>query len=678
MGFFCILALMNLSFGQPIFLWGLLTIGVPIWIHFFNKKNRSTLFFSDIRVLQGTPTKGKGLRVIKDLLLLFFRILAISALILAFSEPRMTGFLNEDSQNTFLYVDNHLGLLERNRQSFNAKKVKLPRSQSPLFLVLNSAQNADFDSKTWNEVIDSWDKLPISDRVVNSKAILDRIGLINAEQSAGPRLKIIWVSDFPRMGKLPEFPKNSDVLLVPIDAPSMANVVVDSIWNNTSQIQKGQAFNLKVRIKNVGNDQARNQKMSLYLDDFSVSTEKINLLVGEVKWLEFGISISEKDVLKAKLISDDKVLFDNIYSFVLEIPESKDVYALEGVLSEKYMSKVFLNDSLFDFHTLNHQTLMLNLFKIKGFLILDDLAEWSNESLKSISNWVKMGNTLLIIPRPNLNLGMVSKLNSNFSSQGNLFKQEISTSLLAVRLPNKNQRFFNSILEQSSFKKNLEMFRSSSYLQWNGGLPLFEYVNGKPFLSQFKLGSGYTYVFSGGIAKESDGFILHGLFLPVLHEMALSNAINFLSNSVFSDGFQITAPKAFKSNYSEKDLVTLVKGKQSWIPEQKWAGNKWICQWPEIVDRNFSGFWQANIRDKKSSYFGVNYPLRESEFNAYSRQEIQNHYKGKKNIKVDDLNGDTGKAGSTKNLSFYFFVASLCFFLLEMTVILLNRLKIIP
>jgi hypothetical protein len=40
---------------------------------------------------------------------------------------------------------------------------------------------------------------------------------------------------------------------------------------------------------------------------------------------------------------------------------------------------------------------------------------------------------------------------------------------------------------------------------------------------------------------------------------------------------------------------------------------------------------------------------------------------------------DIGVSGEvSSDLSFYFYVASLCFFLIEMAIIFLNRLKIIP
>ncbi len=668
---------MNISFGQPLFLWGLLSIGVPIWLHFINKKSASTLYFSDIRVLKGTPTQGKGFRFLHDLVLLLFRIVALSALILAFSQPKWDGLLQKNSSQTYLFVDNHVGLMEGNRTAFNSLASELPRSKKPVFLLLNSFQNADFESKTWKEVSDLWPSLKMSDRVDNPKSIVDRIAEINAEQNVGSRPNILWVSDFPRSSSWPQFPTNFDVHIVPIQIPPSANVVVDSISNSTSQIQSGRPFNLKVRIKNIGNMAAKDQKLGLYLDDFPISTEKINLKEGEAKWLDFGISLSDKRSIKVKLISDDQVLFDNVYSFLLEIPDSKDVYVLEGMSREKYISTVFLNDSLFDFHSVNRQSLLANLSKIKGFLILNDLNSFSAEGLKLISIWVKQGNTLVFLPTAPFNNEVINRLNLNFASQGNVFKQETSNRALAVRLPMKHVRFFNSILEQSSFKKNLEMFNSNSYLQWDGGLPIFEYVNGKPFLSQFKLGAGSMYVFSGDIANEADGFFKHGLFLPVFQEMALNNNMNHWSASVFSNTFEISAPKTYKFSSSEKGLVTLNKGKQSWIPEQKWTGTQWICEWPELLERNFSGFWQVNIRDKKMLNLAINYPLKESEMRQFSRDEIQAHYKGKQNIQVANMKDVPLGAEVSSDLSLYFFIASLCFFLIEMAMVFYSR-KITP
>jgi len=666
---------MNISFGQPIFLWGLLSIGVPIWLHFIHRRSTSTIFFSDIRVLKGTPTQGKGFRFLHDLGLLLFRILALVALVLAFSEPKNVELLNDHSSKTYLYLDNHVGFMEGNRTAFNLVETELPRSSKPVYLLLNSFQSVDFEIKTWNDIHELWPGLKMSKKVANPKSVMDRIKEIQMEQNRGSVPHVIWVSDFPQSNPWPDFPKDFKVDLVPVKRRSLANVVVDSVSNNASQMQRGQPFNLKVRIKNRGSIAAIDQKMSLYLDDFPISAEKINLKVGESKWLDFGISLADKKAIKAKLISDDAVLFDNVYSFLIEKPEPKDVYVLEGMPGEKYLSKVFANDSLFDLHVVNQQSLLANLSNLKGFLILSELNKFSDESIHLISNWVKSGNSFVLIPNAQINNGMMGRINSNFSGQGNSFKQEVSSQAMAVRLPIKNTRFFNSILEQSSFKKKLEMFNSNSFIQWNGGIPIFEYVNGKPFLSEFQLGSGSMFVFSGDITKEADSFFKHGLFLPVFQEMALSNHIDRWSATIFSQTFEISAPKTFKFSNPESAWLTFVKGKQSWIPEQKWAGNKWICAWPDLLERNFSGFWQLSTKDKKTLNLAVNYPLNESEIQSFSSEEIQDHYRGNPNVRVSRMKDIQADGAISSDLSFYFFMASLCFFLIEMAIVFFDRFK---
>jgi hypothetical protein len=214
-------------------------------------------------------------------------------------------------------------------------------------------------------------------------------------------------------------------------------------------------------------------------------------------------------------------------------------------------------------------------------------------------------------------------------------------------------------------------------MQWNGGMPIFEFVNGKPFLSEFKLGSGSMFVFSGDITQESDSFFKHGLFLPVFQEMALSNHIDRWSATVFSNTFEISAPKTVKFNTSESELVTLVKGKQSWIPVQKWAGTRWICEWPDLLERNFSGFWQVSMKDKKALSLAVNYPINESEMRVYSSEEIQAHFQRNPNIRVSDIKDIEADGEVSSDLSFYFYIASLCFFLIEMCLVFGSHFKLI-
>ena len=73
----------------------------------------------------------------------------------------------------------------------------------------------------------------------------------------------------------------------------------------------------------------------------------------------------------------------------------------------------------------------------------------------------------------------------------------------------------------------------------------------------------------------------------------------------------------------------------------------------------------------------INYPLKESEIRSYSREEIQNHYRGKPNIEVGAMKEVPFGVGAPSDLSFYFFMASLCFFLIEMAMVFYSR-KITP
>jgi hypothetical protein len=96
------------------------------------------------------------------------------------------------------------------------------------------------------------------------------------------------------------------------------------------------------------------------------------------------------------------------------------------------------------------------------------------------------------------------------------------------------------------------------------------------------------------------------------------------------------------------------------------------------LDRNFSGFWQVKIQDKKTVNLAINYPVKESEMQSYSSEEIQNHYRGKQHIQMASMKDITLSDEVESDLSFYFFIAALCFFLIEMAIVFRDRYTIIP
>jgi len=76
-----------MSFLYPAFLFALLALAIPVIIHLFNFKRYKTLFFSNVQLLKRIKQESKKKSQLKQLIILASRLLAIAALVFAFSQP---------------------------------------------------------------------------------------------------------------------------------------------------------------------------------------------------------------------------------------------------------------------------------------------------------------------------------------------------------------------------------------------------------------------------------------------------------------------------------------------------------------------------------------------------------------------------------------------------------------
>ncbi|MDD4644660.1 MAG: VWA domain-containing protein, partial [Bacteroidales bacterium] len=74
-------------FQQPLFLYGLFLLAIPILIHFLNFRKTKTIYFSSLRFLDEVKNTYRKRNQLTDLLLLLLRLIAMACLIIAFAQP---------------------------------------------------------------------------------------------------------------------------------------------------------------------------------------------------------------------------------------------------------------------------------------------------------------------------------------------------------------------------------------------------------------------------------------------------------------------------------------------------------------------------------------------------------------------------------------------------------------
>jgi hypothetical protein len=642
-GIFCILAFMNVSFGQPLFLWGILSVLCPLFLHFYHKKQRAPIPFSDLRFLKTMDLRGKGFRSVRRWWLLLLRMLALIFFFLGLSEPSWQSDRRLISQSPLVIVDNHVGLIQGRRPEFLVEGKKLATQIGSISLLTLEGQEPNFPTGNWSQIRSA----------KNSNRYFGK--------SIPKGKPIIWVSDFLTSRGLPNIPQGSQVQFRRITSPETDNLRVDSLWFSDAFIRKNEAFNLQVRIKNTGTLAAKNRHLSLQMGNFTLNSGSINLAPAGMIDLTFSVSLTQDEV-QAKLISNDPCEFDNTFYFIMRPSKIRQVFRVSSTANVDVLGSVFQNDGLFLYRKIHPNTFLLENTRLSGFAIVEGFEGWSEEAWKSLSTWVKQGNGLVLIPKNQEEKMMANRLNQLLANQNTSFRPANEKLPIPIRKPDKKLQFFAGIVQAKSFAEVWEMFSTKALLTWQGGTSLFEYVNTAPFLSQFSVGNGRFFVFSSAMEQE---FVQHGLFLPVFQEMALTSVQETAAFFRWEkSGFKIpgASPKG--------DEVLNFEKEQVWIPEQTWNDGQWHCEWPNTIGANFPGFYQVKLAGKPMGTMAVNYPKSVSERTSFSDERLRTHFSNASF--PDDWDLNLGLWQGENGLVRLCFLLSLLCFLVEMLLLFLR------
>ena len=106
-------------FLAPALLFGLLAIGLPLWLHRVARANPTQHQFASLMLLEASETQRTAKRTLRYWLLLITRILLLIALVLAFAGPLLTARMvpqpNANAQLHAILLDASLSMQHRGR-----------------------------------------------------------------------------------------------------------------------------------------------------------------------------------------------------------------------------------------------------------------------------------------------------------------------------------------------------------------------------------------------------------------------------------------------------------------------------------------------------------------------------------------------------------------------------------
>ena len=598
---------MSVSFLYPSFLWCLLLVSIPILLHLFNFRKFKTVYFSNVSLLREIKEESKKARRLKNWLILLFRVLFISFLVLAFSFPYSGRKMDDKNQVKSIYIDNSFSMdnegVEGNKLN-NAKAYadKIVQGLPPnakIHLVTNDFKGKHQLTFTKREAQEEISKINPSLYSRSFKSIMNRQSVFLQDNKTNNN-QLYWISDFQQLNT--EKIENLDsfqINLALLKSSEELNISLDSVWFESPVRKKIGTETLKFSISNHGAKPLKNQTVKLSINNRINSFTIDKLAPGKSRY-DFKFQIPQDSLIKGVIsIEDQALLFDNELLFSYLIPSQQKVCLIAQEQAEiiPTVKKVFRGDSSVELSCMTPVEIDYKKLGEQDLLLLGELDKISQNLAIELLKLSNLGKIIGIMPGKNTD---TRNYNDIFKLWGDISIGEIDTATVNIGDIQKSHSFFKDVFEKKKERKNLKESLPFLYAHYdlvpsqNSETIIFK-ENNAPFLVTYK----NFYYFGSGLSESQSNFSQKALIVPVLYQM-LFKSINTTPIQYFISG------KTKLITPSSSDRLVNIKSKNK-ISQLR------VNNHTSIIPSDFDkGYYEIMNSKKIIGSFGLNYDRTES------------------------------------------------------------------
>ncbi|KQR70483.1 BatA domain-containing protein [Pedobacter sp. Leaf176] len=644
-----------MNFLYPGFLFALLSVAIPVIIHLFNFRKFKKVYFSNVQLLKQVELQNSSKEKIKNLLILLSRILAIIFLVLAFAQPyipisdKKTTLLN----NTIsVYIDNSYSMEAVNKDGNLLDEAKRRAKELVKAFGLNDKFQLltnDFEGKhqrllNQDDFLNALDDVKISATTRNLQQILNRQN--NVFTGSSNKYSFI-ISDFQKniaANKKLETKSNIQYSFLKLNATTLPNVAVDSVWALSPNHQPGANEKLVVQVKNYSEEDAVSIPLKLTINNQQKALSSVTIPAGKIKrdTLSFsGLAAGwQKGVISIK---DFPVTFDDSLFFSFKVDLNFPVLSINGPNVGNYIKTLFATDKYYKLNENFESNIIYSGFADYGIIILNGLRNPSSGLAQQLKIYLKAGGSVVIFPDldadvqtynaflSDLSLPVIQSLNTSATKvdkidlQNPIFKTVFEAIPRNLDLPSVN-RYFNFIENNSSNKEMLL------------GLP-----GGKSFFAKYGVGNGFVYLSATSLNSADGNLARHPFFVPLMYRLALSSGIE---NTLYHTIGDETTLKSKNITLGKNQMLKLDSKNFEAIPEVRQVDGKTFIYVADQV--KVPGFYNLKLADSQLAVYSFNIGRSESDMHYLSKSELDN-LAGKANLKIYDTDKDAVKLVSGAN-----------------------------
>lgn len=622
-----------MSFVYPLFLFALASVSIPIIIHLFYFRRFKTVYFTNVRFLKEVKEESHARQRLRNLLVLLARCLAVAFLVFAFAQPFIpakNAKKDTGRRDVSIYVDNSFSM-----QALSEDVPLLEKAKQRALEILEG-YNADDRFQILTTDFEGRDQ-----RLLSREDARARIGELNISPTVHPLSKVLarqnqalrlgeantkdayLISDFQRnsldINGLPD----SSVRLSPVILQAVAsrNIAIDSVWFEAPVQIPNQTNLLVVKVRNYGDADAENVRVSLTLDGQTKPCGILNVPANGEAFDTVNVTILHTGWHAATAtVSDYPIAFDDNYYFVFNVKEALNILQIFGTAPNRNLESVFRANTYFKHEALASGKLDYSKLPEYELIVLTDLTTVSSGLAAELAQYVKNGGNLLVFPGPSADLTAYNGLCN--AMQANNYGPFEPTPRTASSL-NYDEFVFRDVFEQRrdnlklpATKGNYKLNRTANSREEE----LIRYRDGGAFLVKNQCERGNLYLCAAPLDAQWSDLSRQGeVFVPMLFRMTLARG--FHAPLAYFIGRDNVLETPFEAGGNER--VFKLKGPgEEFIPEQKVVGAKLYLTVNNAVRE--AGFYdlfrtEGELADK----FAFNYDRRESQMEFASKEALE-------------------------------------------------------
>ena len=633
-GFVCyksfIFAIM--SFVYPGFLFALGALAIPVIIHLFNFRRYKTVLFPNIAFLKEVKERTNAQSQLKRLLVLAARLLALTALVLAFAQPFIP---HKDSKvvtghkAVSIYVDNSFSMSNTNAdvpllELARKKAAEIAAAYSPAdqFQLLTN----DFEGRhqrliSRDQFLQELDEVRISPAVRNISEVAARQKqALGNDPGALPVRYLLSdfqqsTADFSRMKR----DTGIRTYAVWLSGSHHNNLYIDTCWMASPLPLLHQPIRLLVRIVNAGNEEVENSRLTLTLNKEVKSISDLTVKAGGevVDTLTFNGSVAGWNKAELGITEGGNIDFDNHYFISFRVPDQLKVRCLTGQGNNLFLDAVFANSAFFNYQTLPAGSVPYSELARQDFLILNQLSDISSGMASELHKFLDAGGNVLLIPDPGASKTGYNSFLESVHADVLLDWNKQDKVMSAINAGNTVFReVFTQVPQNMILPVAKGAFTFTQSTATNADW-IIQFKDKSAAINQYRVGHGSLFVSAVPFSRDNNDLVSSPFFAPMVFRMCIAREdAQALAYFIGQQGsIELKADAG-------ADLSYRMQGNgDEFIPQQRMADNMLVVT-PGAYAKQAGWYDLLSPKKELAAVYALNYDRRESKMDFLTELQL--------------------------------------------------------